>query len=509
MDDTRSKGVREGTGEGEKEGRKKKALLLLSLLLLLGATGAACFAAGSAGGCECAPAAGGGAGMGGGEDLSAITYSLSFDTDGGTPIAPQAVFKGETAHKPSDPAKAGMEFAGWYRDASLSVPWSFDDDVTGNMVLYAKWASESREAGPTYKVSFDAMGGSALPDATGIAPGSRIVAPPKPARDGYRQTEWYRDDALTERWDFSTDRVTCDTTLYAGWVEVYALRYHFPIVGVAEADWRVEASHFAIGDEVDLMRPERDPYTFGGWFKMPWGVNYGPGNPAQDNLTPYPDGTQWSLADDMDLYAHWEGSPFVEYIDSGINGGIRVRGYDVAATHLVIPEYYQGLPVTEVMGSAFYFCKLLRYVRLPDTVISINPSAFEGLSYLTDMNIPSSLMTIGTSAFKGTAISWKDPVFPPGLMDIWGQAFYNCPWIEGDLTLPSSLRYIRDEAFKDCPGLSSVHIQSETVAQGRIGQNVFGGTTDAVIYVDAASAGASWDPSWSGSCRVVYLRSQP
>ncbi len=69
-------------------------------------------------------------------------YTVSFDTDGGTPnIDDQAILSGEKATKPTDPTKADSMFAGWYyTDADGNEKqWSFDDPVTADLALKAKW----------------------------------------------------------------------------------------------------------------------------------------------------------------------------------------------------------------------------------------------------------------------------------------------------------------------------------------------------------------------------------
>ncbi|MDR0523076.1 MAG: leucine-rich repeat protein [Candidatus Methanoplasma sp.] len=460
MDETRSKGVRTGTGGGGKGNKNKAAAVSIALaaaILCVAAVALIAYDGGSGGGSGGAPGGSGGAGGGsGGEDLSAATHSLIFDVDGGTPIAPQAVFKGETAHKPSDPAKAGMEFAGWYRDASLSVPWSFDDKVTGDTVLYAKWASESRETGPTFKVSFDTGIAPALPDVTGIAPGSRMVAPAT-AMDGYRLNGWYKDEALTERWDFSTDRVTCDSTLYAGWERVYTVRYHFPDAAVDESKWRVATAQIAMGETHSLPDPgTRDPYAFGGWFKMVGGVNYsaGYGGPS-DNLDPYPDGEAWSLDGDMDLYAYWKGSEGMGFNPSYLGGGFAAMPYSTdTGAPVVIQEYYLGLPVITIDSAAFRGCANLPSVSLPHTLIRIDTEAFKDCSSLTSIDVPSSVTAIGYSAFQYSGL--KSVTIPSGVA-IGNYAFHACAALES-ASLSAGVA-IGKYAFQNS-GLKSVTIPS-------------------------------------------------
>lgn len=71
----------------------------------------------------------------------------------------------------------------------------------------------------TYTVTFDVQGhGTAPQDYTGIQYGTLIGKPADPVADGYEFIGWYRDAGCLEAWDFETDVVVEDITLYAKWV---------------------------------------------------------------------------------------------------------------------------------------------------------------------------------------------------------------------------------------------------------------------------------------------------
>jgi uncharacterized repeat protein (TIGR02543 family) len=73
-----------------------------------------------------------------------IFYKVTFDTQGGSTIAPVEVFFGERITRPSDPNRSGYTFGGWYREASCTAAWNFDTDVVnGRVTLYAKWTEGS------------------------------------------------------------------------------------------------------------------------------------------------------------------------------------------------------------------------------------------------------------------------------------------------------------------------------------------------------------------------------
>ncbi|MDR2684502.1 MAG: InlB B-repeat-containing protein [Prevotellaceae bacterium] len=70
----------------------------------------------------------------------------------------------------------------------------------------------------TYTVTFDSQGGSAVAPITDLLPNSTIAEPaPPPTKTDCIFEGWYKDAAGTVEWNFATDVVTSDITLYAKW----------------------------------------------------------------------------------------------------------------------------------------------------------------------------------------------------------------------------------------------------------------------------------------------------
>ncbi len=67
------------------------------------------------------------------------TYTVTFNTDGGSAVDSQTVNYNSTATKPTAPIKEGYTFAGWYTDTECTVEYNFSGVVTENITLYAKW----------------------------------------------------------------------------------------------------------------------------------------------------------------------------------------------------------------------------------------------------------------------------------------------------------------------------------------------------------------------------------
>ena len=77
----------------------------------------------------------GGGGGGGG----VISYTVTFNSNGGSSVSSISVASGNKLTKPVDPTKEGFTFAGWYTDAALINAYDFDKNVTVAFTLYAKW----------------------------------------------------------------------------------------------------------------------------------------------------------------------------------------------------------------------------------------------------------------------------------------------------------------------------------------------------------------------------------
>ena len=64
---------------------------------------------------------------------------ITFDSKGGSYVAPQFVRSGESCTAPSDPTKPGYDFAGWYKDGTK---FTFDSSLTENLTLTAHWTEK-------------------------------------------------------------------------------------------------------------------------------------------------------------------------------------------------------------------------------------------------------------------------------------------------------------------------------------------------------------------------------
>jgi uncharacterized repeat protein (TIGR02543 family) len=70
---------------------------------------------------------------------SPTTYTVTFNSNGGSMVSSASVASGGKVTKPADPTRDGYTLAGWYTDAACLTPYDFTKNVTGSFILYAKW----------------------------------------------------------------------------------------------------------------------------------------------------------------------------------------------------------------------------------------------------------------------------------------------------------------------------------------------------------------------------------
>ena len=168
-------------------------------------------------------------------------YTITFDTAGGSEIAPITQDYGTAITAPADPTREGYTFIGWDKAIPTTMP-------AENITVTAQWEINR------YTITFDTAGGSE------IAPimqdyGTAITAPADPTREGYTFIGWDRvipttmpaeNMTVTAQWEINQYTITFDT---AGGSEIAPITQDYGTAITAPAD------------------PTRDGYTFIGWDK--------------------------------------------------------------------------------------------------------------------------------------------------------------------------------------------------------------------------------------------------
>ena len=168
-------------------------------------------------------------------------YTITFDTAGGSEIAPITQDYGTNITAPANPTRKGYTFKGWDKEIPETMP-------AENITVKAQWEINQ------YTIAFDTNGGSE------IAPikqdyGTNITAPADPTREGYTFIGWDRDIpeimpaeniTVTAQWEINRYTITFDT---AGGSEIAPITQDYGTNITSPAD------------------PTREGYTFIGWDK--------------------------------------------------------------------------------------------------------------------------------------------------------------------------------------------------------------------------------------------------
>ena len=132
-----------------------------------------------------------------------------------------------------------------------------------------------------------------------------------------------------------------------------------------------------------------------------------------------------------------------------------------------MPTSYSGaytIPegIESIAGGAFDGCTGLTSVTIPNSVTSIGDYAFWGCSGLTSVTIPNSVTSIGYEAFYGCS-GLTSVTIPNSVISIGRYAFYKCTGLTS-VTIPNSVTSIGGGAFYGCSGLTSIEIPNSVTS---------------------------------------------
>lgn len=224
---------------------------------------------------------------------------ITYDSQGGSTVASVLSEKDQVVTKPTDPTKDNYTFGGWYKEAACTTAWDFDTDVlSATTTLYAKWVPVK------YTVTFEPGEGSSV-DSMQVDYGSSFTAPSEPTLAHYDFAGWFKDSEKTTEWNFETDIVEADITLYAKWtIKSYTITFN--------SNGGTEVTAFN-GDYGTLVTKPTDPtkehYVFIKWC-------------TDTELTTECNFTTYTISDDATLYAKWDKAIYT--IAYNTNGGSEI-----------------------------------------------------------------------------------------------------------------------------------------------------------------------------------------
>ena len=217
---------------------------------------------------------------------------------------------------------------------------------------------------------------------------------------------------------------------------------------------------------------------------------------------------------------------------------------DAYVGNIIIPESitYSGTTysVTSIGEYAFFNCRGLTSVTIPNSVSYIGKYAFASCSGLTSVTIPNSVSYIGEAAFGGCSgltsvtvdknngtydsrdncnaiietstnkliVGCKNTTIPNSVTSIGDRAFEGCSGLTS-VTIGNSVTSIGKYAFTDCSGLTSVTIGNSVTSIGDYAFTDCSGLTSVTIGNSVTSIGYDAFRGCSGLTKLVSLAVEP
>lgn len=277
-------------------------------------------------------------------------YTITFNTDGGSDVAPITQDYGTAVAAPAAPTKAGYTFAGWYKDG---VAYTFTTMPAEDITLTAKWSTDSHNA----IFVIDGVQ-TIVPTEFGQIP----VAPPA-SKLGYTFTGW--DKELVA---MGTEDVTYTAQFKANTYDAI-----FDANGGAFADGKTSVT---VPTEFDtaIVAPTEEPtkygYTFNGW------------SPAVGNMT----------SEGITFTAQWKQDLSICRIQNVTRVTPNVYGRQVADYEVTVKGSPIKIEFAYTGGSEVYW----QYDR-HDPIIDLNDVEATGLFLIKAYNAAGEEVALGSA----------------------------------------------------------------------------------------------------------------
>lgn len=379
--------------------------------------------------------------IGGSEPEQPQEYTVIFEVDHGTPIAP--ITTSRIDEEPQT-TRDGYTFAGWYKDGGFVKKAVFPYEVTEDQTLYAKWEKNK------YTVRFDTDGGTYVSDMIV----SVIDRSPETTKDGYEFEGWYTDKTFSNKISFPYE-VTEGLTLYAKWAQSGSEKIVFSV----DANGVLTGVSGLSGSDITVEIPSE--------------VN---------GITVTEIG--------KDVFKDNKNVGRLIIPDSVTKLGYRMCSGCTALSEVRLPA---GLTV--IPDEAFDGCSSLRTVNFPDTLKEIRSDAFCGTD-LTEFIAPDSLTDVWAYAFKDcgalSAVELKN------VRSVGDGAFESCTALRS-IRLSDKMTELSDHIFDGCSSLADIDMPDNPIA---VSFSVFNGTAyynepsnwkNGVLYVDGYLIAVSKD----------------
>ena len=431
-------------------------------------------------------------------------FTVTFDSNGGSPVNPQRIQEGSRASRPVTPTKEGFEFGGWFI-GDTDTFYDFETPVTGNITIKAYWVDINATAETETNVTSDNIVKTILT----LKKSRTLKATGKFSNELIRQIT----SALKQLYETSSSIiVNLDLSETTGLTSIEEVRI--------DKEEDQNNSFCGCKNLETLILPDSVKSIGAGAF---YGCSelknyYAYLNVTSENITSIIlalDGNtelratgifNSNLIEQISsaLYEFGMHSSKNIYLDLSKTTGLEYlpeHAFDYCSnlTSIKLPD-----SVTSIGNSAFYCCSNLTSITIPNSVIRIDDYAFAECTSLTSITISESVTSISHAAFydcnnlkevyyTGTLEQWLS-INKKSNPTMYGADLYINNTKLDEIIIPDSITSIDDFAFNECATLTSITIPDSVTS---IGEYAFYGCSNLASIIIPGSVTSIGEQTFS------------
>ena len=400
-------------------------------------------------------------------------YTITFNSNGGSSVDAITKDYGTNLTAPQSPTKEGYVFAGWYKNSSLTQPYTFNTMPAQNITLYAKYEA-------MFKVSGNTITG--LSNYAKNKVGLEVVIPNN--INGCNITA-IADNAFLSNSNMISVVIGNNVTnigenAFARCSKLTSVVIPDSVITMGECAFFqcAKLTTASIGSGLKVL-PKG---TFGECSKLAsLTLNEGLKKIGELAIAKCSSLTELTIPNSVVELEYGALALNESLITVNMGTGVRTIGESVFLNNTSLTTINLPEGIQTISKGLFGGCSSLESIELPSSVTTIADSVFASCSRLKSISIPKSVTSIGETVFQycksletvtfatDGALSTvgdylfqecsklKTVILPTNLQTLSKGMFYKCGKLQ-NVTLPTSLKTINEDAFYSCSSLKVIDL---------------------------------------------------